>query len=241
MGIGREPENWKHPINELQQALPDFEIIALDNPGMGINHKMRTPLLINGNLNFLKKKFDTLKGDENYLLGWSMGGMIVAKWSQLYPNDMKGIMLMTTSFGSLQMPWYRLRLSILPKVGLAIFSKGMLREKLMYDSICNNQNNKQMLIQEWYNTQKERPVTTLNILRQLNACIYFLGIKFKQNHPTLIIGAPNDHLVNNKCSVKLAKKWSSATYVEHATAGHDVFNDAPQWVSSEIKTWLNTI
>lgn len=239
LGIAREPDNWRHPIKTLQEVLPDFEVIALDNPGMGIHHKIRTPRLINGNLNFLKQKFDTLKGDENYLLGWSMGGMIAAKWSQLYPDDIKGIILMSTSFGSLQMPWYRIRLSIIPKVGLAIFSRGKKRENLLFESICRNENNRQMLVEEWYKTQKEKPVKTINILRQLNACIYFLGINFKQNHPALIIGAVKDNLVNNKCSDKLAGFWKDAKYVVHPTAGHDVFNDDPQWVSNEIKVWLN--
>src|ERR1700747_2205331 len=105
LGIARERRNWNHPIEVLHQALPDFEVIALDNPGMGEYHKMKVPRTIDGNINFLKEKFDKLKGDENYFLGWSLGGMIVAKWSQRYPKDMKGMVLMASSFGSLQGPW----------------------------------------------------------------------------------------------------------------------------------------
>jgi pimeloyl-ACP methyl ester carboxylesterase len=241
LGIGREPENWKHPIETLRQTLPEYEIIALDNPGMGIHHSIRTPLTIQGNLDFLKKKFDILKGDENYLLGWSMGGMIVAQWGQVYPNDMKGIMLMTTSFGALQAPWYRLRIDILPKIATAIFSRGKTRERLMFDSICLNEKNKEMLISEWMQIQQERPVKTINILRQLNACIYFFGKSFKQKHPTLIIGADKDNLVHNKCSRELSRFWKEATYVEHSSAGHDVFNDEPEWTSNEIQKWLESL
>jgi pimeloyl-ACP methyl ester carboxylesterase len=241
LGIARESDNWRHPVQQLQATLPDYEIIALDNAGMGVYHKMKTPFFINSNLDFLKKQFDLLKGEENYLLGWSMGGMIVAAWNKRYPNDMKGILLMTTSFGAFQMPWYRLRIEILLPITIAIFSQGAKREQRLFNGICRNETNREMLTAEWLKAQQERPVSPLNILRQLHACIYFLGYKFKQTHPTLIIGAPQDQLVNNKCSTAIAKRWKSAKYVEHPTVGHDVFNDAPEWVSNEIKIWLKEI
>jgi pimeloyl-ACP methyl ester carboxylesterase len=242
LGIAREPKHWKSAIEVLQQTFPAFEIIALKNPGTSVHCKMNVPLSIEAQVEFLKKQYDTVKGDTNYFVGWSMGGMIVSLWAKLYPKDINGMTLITTSFGSLtRLPLYRLRPLIIPSILTAIFSKGMKREEMMYATICNNETNKQALLPEWLAIQAEHPITGVNILRQVVACVRFVGTSLIQQHPVLIIGAPNDKLVNNKCSTSIAKMWKKAKYIEHPTAGHDVFLDEPQWVSIEMKKWLATI
>ena len=56
LGIAMESGNWKNPIEVLKAALPDFEIIALDNQGVGVNYKIPVPFRINEQVNFLKQK-----------------------------------------------------------------------------------------------------------------------------------------------------------------------------------------
>jgi|ERR1017187_3700060 pimeloyl-ACP methyl ester carboxylesterase len=240
LGIGREKRNWSRPIEVLQAALPEFEIIALDNPGMGEYNKMKVPRTINKNIVFLKENFDKLKGNENYFVGWSLGGMIVAKWSQLYPKDMNGMVLITSSFGSLQAPWLRLRVMIIPKVLTAILSKGRKREDMMFSSICRNENNRERLVNEWIQIQNDRPVSALNIIHQLEAATIFFTGSFKKQHPALVLGAAKDQLVNNKCSKNIKAFWNTE-YQEHPTAGHDVFNDDPEWITAQVKDWLTEI
>ncbi len=240
LGISREKRNWKYPIEALQAALPDFEIIALDNPGVGEYHKMNVPLTIGGHIDFLKKNFDKLKGEENYFLGWSLGGMIVAAWSNRYPKDMNGMILMTSSFGSLQMPWLRIKpLTVLPLV-ISIFSKGRKREDGLFNPICNNEQNREKLVTEAMVIQKESPVTGINIILQFVAASLFLTKSIKKQHPTLVLGAVNDHLVSYKCSKNIQSFWKT-DYQEHPTAGHDIFNDDPEWVTEQVKTWLTAI
>lgn len=239
LGIAREKRNWSYPIDVLQKALPEFEVIALDNPGVGEYHKMTVPLSIDGHVDFLKKSYEKLKGEENYFIGWSLGGMIVSKWSQRFPKDMNGMTLITSSFGSISMPWQRLRFLIVPSVLLAILSKGKRRENGLFDSTCLNEKNRERLVNEWMKINSESPVTALNIIRQLVAATLFFTGSFKKLHPALVLGAPNDQLVNNKCSKKIALFWKTP-YAEHPTAGHDVFNDDPEWVSSQVKNWLNS-
>jgi alpha-beta hydrolase superfamily lysophospholipase len=239
LGIGREKRNWSHPAKVLQAAFPDYEVITLDNPGMGEYHKMAVPLSVEKNVDFLKTSFDKLKGEENYFIGWSLGGMIVSKWGQLYPKDMNGMVLITSSYGSLSMVWQRLRPLIIPPVLLAIISKGRRRENGMFNTTCKNEQNRERLVNEWIEIDEESPVTVINIIRQLIAATLFFTKSFKKLHPTLILGAPNDQLVNNKCSKDIVK-FLDAPYQEHPTAGHDVFNDYPEWVAEQVKAWLNT-
>lgn len=240
LGISREKRNWRIPVETLQAALPDFEIIALDNPGMGQYHKMLVPLTIGGHIDFLKKDFDKLKGDENYFLGWSLGGMIVAEWSNRYPKDMKGTILMTSSFGPLQAPWLRIKPLTVPSLVVSIFSKGRKREEGLFNPISNNKQNKEQLVSEAMIYNKEFPVTGRNIVRQFVSASLFFTKSIKKLHPCLVLGAPNDHLVSNTCSKKIQSFWKT-DYQEHPTAGHDIFNDDPQWVSTKIKEWLNTV
>ncbi len=238
LGIAREKRNWSKPIKVLQVTFPDFEVIALDNPGMGEYHKTAVPLSIEKNVDFLKTSFDKLKGDENYFIGWSLGGMIVSKWSQLYPKDMNGIVLITSSYGSLSMVWQRLRTLIIPLVVFAIISKGKRRENGMFNTTCKNEQNRERLVNEWIKIDEESPVTVINIIRQLIAATLFYTKSFKKLHPTLVLGAPNDQLVNNKCSKAIAT-FLDAPYKEHPTAGHDVFNDEPEWVAKEVLFFIN--
>lgn len=238
LGISREKRNWNHPIQVLQSTLPDYEVIALDNPGVGQHHKIPVPLSIDGHIDFLKKSFDKLKGDENYFVGWSLGGMIVAKWSHLYPKDMNGMALITSSSGSNSMPWQRIRPLILPSVIKAtLFSKGEKREQGLFDTTCKNESNRAALVKEWKVINDECPVTFMSILRQFIAASMFFSHSFKKQHPVLVLGAPNDQLVNNKSSQALAKFWD-APYKEHPTAGHDIFNDDPEWVAEQLKAFI---
>lgn len=240
LGIGRERRNWSTPLKVMQSAFPDYEIIVFDNPGMGEHCKMAVPASIDKNIDFLKERFDKLKGEENYFIGWSLGGMLVAKWSQRFPKDMNGMVLITSSFGSLSTPWHRLKTLIILPVFIAIISKGKRRENGMFSSICKNEKNRERLVNEWMEINKEKPVTAINIIRQLIAAIFFFTKTFKKQHPVLVIGAPNDQLVNNSCSKKIASFWKT-DYQEHPTAGHDVFNDDAEWVSDQVKKWLSTI
>lgn len=240
LGISREKRNWKTPVEILQAALPDFEVIALDNPGMGEYHKMAVPLTIPGHVDFLKKDFEKLKGEENYFMGWSLGGMIVADWSNRYPKDMKGTILMTSSFGPLQAPWLRIKPVTLPGLVKTIFSKGIKREEGLFEPISNNKQNKERLVGEAMAYNKEFPVTGVNIIRQFIAASLFFTKSIKKMHPCLVLGAPNDHLVSNVCSKKIQSFWKT-DYEEHPTAGHDIFNDDPQWVVTKVKDWMKTI
>ena len=237
LGISREKRNWARSIKVLQNALPDYEIIALENKGMGEFNNEAAPLSINGNVDFLKASFDKLKGDENIFIGWSLGGMIVAKWSQRYPSDMSKMVLITSSFGALQPFWFRLKTLIIPKLFIGIFSSGKKREDFLYDATCNNLENKASLMEEWEQYQTEKPISGVNIVRQVVAAFFFLTRKLKKQHPTLVLGAPNDNLVNSKCSLNIKSFWNT-DYAEHPTAGHDLFTDDPKWVSEQIKNWL---
>lgn len=237
-GMMRCMANWERPIAIFKETFPEYEIIPLENKGVGIHHKLKTPLTIKQNVDFLRKEFLEQKGDVNILLGFSLGGMIVTTWSQLYPDDTNGLVLVTSSFGGLQPFWKRLKISILPPAFATFITKGLTREKFMYKMIALNQENKDKLIKEWVIEQRARPLTVLNILRQLLSGWSFRPKEYERLHPTLVIGSKCDQLADYTCSENIRDFWKT-DYACHVSAGHDIMNDDPKWVTSIIKNWIN--
>jgi len=236
-GMMRTAANWEIPIAVLKAKLPDFDIIAIDAKGMGEFHNEKSPLSIEKNIEFLRPIFEEKKGEENYILGFSLGGMIASLWTSKYPDDFKGRILVTTSFSHLQGPWHRMFLSVIPEMGITIFSKGLMRERLLYKTICNNQTHRQDLLSKWQKEQALRPVSGLNVLRQAIAGFFFKSKQVSTTMPTLVLGATNDNLVNYQCSTNIVSHLNS-DFFRHETAGHDIFNDDPNWVSDKVYDWL---
>jgi pimeloyl-ACP methyl ester carboxylesterase len=239
-GMMRSMTNWKDAIEILKEKFQDFEVIPLDVPGMGIHHALKSPYSIDGNVEFLKKRFEANKGDLNVMLGFSLGGMITSKWTELYPDDIHGIILVNTSFTHLQNPLFRMKPKILPAMSVALFAKGYLREKLLFGAICNNLENKDEIIEKWHEDQIKYPVKTRNIIKQLIAGLTFNSKKLELNLPALVLCSPNDHLVSSKCSTNIAKRYETEIAI-HDHAGHDVLNDDPKLVANEIDSWIKRL
>ena len=54
--------------------------------------------------------------------------------------------------------------------------------------------------------------------------------------PALFAVGTTDRLVDASCSRALARRYA-ASLVEHATAGHDLSTDEPEWLATQIATW----
>lgn len=230
--------NWDSPIAEFKKSFPDYEIVPLENKGVGIYHKLKAPLTIKGNVEFLRSQFLEQKGELNIFLGFSLGGMIVSTWSQLYPEEIHGVILVASSFGGLQPFWKRMKLGVLLAGIMTFFTRGTTREEYMYQMIASNSKNKEKLINEWAIEQKERPLTALNIIRQLLSGWSFHPSQYKRLHPTLVIGSRQDKLADYSCSENIRDFWNT-DYVCHENAGHDILNDDPAWVINNIKNWIH--
>ncbi len=237
-GMMRCMANWSDPIAKLQETFPDYEIVPLENQGVGIHHKAKAPLTIKANVEFLRTQFLEQKGETNILLGFSLGGMMVTTWSQLYSKDMHGLILVTSSFGGLQPFWKRMKLGILPAGTATCFTKGKTREKFMYKMIASNPDNRERLIKQWALEQSARPLGVLNIIRQLLSGWSFNPRGYEKKHPTLVIGSRYDKLADYTCSEKI-RDFFDTDYVCHENAGHDVLNDDPEWVANSIKKWID--
>jgi len=54
----------------------------------------------------------------------------------------------------------------------------------------------------------------------------------------LLLAGQLDELVNAKCSRALAQRWRCAIRL-HPTAGHDLPLDDGEWVSRQIREWVD--
>lgn len=236
-GMMRTVHNWKQPIEYFKKHFSDFDIIPLDVQGMGDHYDKKSPLSISKNVEFLRKSFLEHKGEKNIFLGFSLGGMIISKWAQKYPKDISALILVTTSYGGLQPFWKRLKINIFPNAFMAFISNGAIREKYMYKMIAHNPVNEKRLINEWQKEQSQRPVSNLNVFRQAISGWKFRANGTKHAHPTLIIAAKNDQLVDYSCSEKL-KEYLECDFICHDQAGHDVINEDFKWCAAGIKNWV---
>lgn len=236
-GMMRSVNNWQIPIEQFTKDLEGYDIIALDVAGMGIHFHKKSPLSLKSNVEFLRSEYEKHKGETNILLGFSLGGMIVTTWSQLYPKEMDGLIIVTSSFGGFQPFWKRLKPSVLPYAVMAFYTKGQTREKYMFKMIAKNKANKERLMHQWEQEQNLRPIKNINIIRQAIAGWAFNAKKMERKHPTLVIAAKNDQLVDYSCSEKIRDHWD-ADFVCHNESGHDVLNDDPKWVTGQIKKWI---
>ena len=234
----RSVNNWQDPIEQFTKDIDGYDIVPLDVPGMGNHFYKKAPLSIKSNVEFLKSEYEKHKGETNILLGFSLGGMMVTTWSQLYPDDIDGLIIVTSSFGGFQPFWKRLKPSVLPFAIMAFHTKGQTREKYMFKMIAKNEVNKQRLMEQWEQEQNARPIKNLNIIRQAIAGWTFNAKKMERKHPTLVIAAKNDQLADFSCSEKIRDHWN-ADFVCHEKAGHDVLNDDPKWAAEQIKKWIH--
>jgi pimeloyl-ACP methyl ester carboxylesterase len=236
-GMMRCANNWQNPIAFLKKAMPDYDIIALENKGAGIFCKEKAPLSIKQNVQFLREQFESQKGDHNIILGFSLGGMMASLWAHEFPDEVHKVVLVNSSFAHLQPFYKRMRLRVLLPGLMTFITWGKMREHFMYHMICQNPANKDLLIKQWAHEQKERRLTHVNIFRQLWAGLIFSPRAYIRRHPTLVLASLQDQLAHYSCSENI-RDFLRTDYALHPTAGHDLLNDDIPWVSQQLKDWL---
>jgi pimeloyl-ACP methyl ester carboxylesterase len=90
----------------------------------------------------------------------------------------------------------------------------------------------------WSAIHQDRPVATINGLRQLWAAARYRAPAHAPEVPMLMLCGAGDRLVNPDCSAAIARAWH-ATLRTHPWAGHDLPLDDPAWVADTALTWCD--
>ena len=112
------------------------------------------------------------------------------------------------------------------------------REEMLLKINSNDTVNYCDNLDDWIDVQDRRPMTKANILRQTIAGMRYSAPKNKPQLPILVIGSKGDRLVREACITKVHHEFGGEL-VWHDTSGHGVPIDAPEWLVSTVKIWVD--
>lgn len=238
-GLTREAAHWGDFVPALQAALPDARVLSVDLPGAGQAHRQATPLTVPAIAARCRAAAQQAGATGPLgLLGLSMGGMVAADWLLRHPQEVQTAVLVNSSVAGLSPLHHRLRPGhwpLLPALALGWGSAAAEGQVLGLSS------RRRPLPADWHAQwaaiQRQRPVSRSNALRQLWAAARYRLPPGRPAMPVLVLRSLGDALVSPDCSAALARHWGCPLW-EHASAGHDLALDEPQWLAQAVAGWV---
>lgn len=239
-GLARETAHWGRFADDFQNAWPQAQVVALDLPGNGQLHAQPSPLSVQGMVAACRAELARQGVHPPYrLFAMSLGAMVATEWARAAPQEIRGCVLVNTSLRPFSPFFHRLRprnyaallgLALLPRSPDAI-------ERTVWRLTSHAPHPRSAVISEWVAARTRRPVSAANALRQLVAAARYRAPALAPSPPILLLASQNDQLVDSRCSHAIARSWHCALAL-HASAGHDLPLDAPQWVLKQVQQWL---
>lgn len=239
-GLTRETAHWGPFASDFGAALPHARVVALDLPGNGLFHARPSPLTVRGMVAACRAEL-ARQGlhPPFHLFAMSLSAMVATEWARAAPMEIRGCVLVNTSFRPFSPFFYRLRprnyaallgLALLPRPAESI-------ERTVWRLTSNTPTVRNSVIGDWCAARARHPVSTANAIRQLVAAARYHAPATAPSPPVLLLASQNDHLVNSRCSLAIAQHWHCALAL-HPHAGHDLPLDDPQWVIEQVRQWL---
>lgn len=232
-GLTRGNIHWGDFI-QLLQSKTDFNCVCLEIPGNGLKSDLTTPIdptvLVDELRSELKLKIDCI---HYHLCGISLGGMVAMKWAEIYSEEVISTVVINSSLKQLS-PFYE---RLIPKNYLKLFSLFFLRdtykiESSILDLTSNNESRKTKFIDNYSDFLKTHPFRIKNLFLQF-VLANNIFVNFSKINHLFVIYSEQDHLVNQKCSIAIAK-INNAKFKSHPSAGHDLPLDEPDWLCNII-------
>jgi pimeloyl-ACP methyl ester carboxylesterase len=233
-GWTREARHWGPFVDDFRAFVPGAEVQCIDLPGTGERHRDTSPLSVAA---ILERCRPLSIREPVYLLGISMGGMVVAEWATRHPGEVAGLVLIDTSMRRLNRPWQRLRPRQLATVARAIATGDVTRREALILGLVSNEPDRRDVLADRIGIARERPVSRTNVIRQLLAATAYRGPLAPPVAPVLVLTTDGDRLVDPACSRRIARAWN-APIAAHPTAGHEITLDDGPWVAAQVRRWL---
>ncbi len=242
-GLTRERRHWGDFPAVFRREMPDADIHVPDLPGNGRLNALRSPPGIGAMAEHCR---NTLQAQgirpPYFLLAMSLGAMVAAEWASRHPEELRGCVLIGTSFGGISPFHRRLRpRNYATLLGLAL--PGMndaAREAAVLRLTSRLTEDRDRIVRDWSAWRHEHPVSRANALRQLWAAARYRLPAQRPAVPMLVLAGAGDSLVDPACSRELARLWQTG-YAEHPAAGHDLPLDDGAWVARETASWLRRL
>jgi pimeloyl-ACP methyl ester carboxylesterase len=237
-GLTRERRHWGEFPQLLQAALPRSTVTAIDLPGAGSLHGMRSPSRIEDIASHCRRQALALGLQAPFnILAMSLGAMVAVAWADAQPQEVASCVLINTSLRPYS-PFHRRLRPDQYSTLLRLFLPGSAqsREAAIFRLTSTRTTGKSQTIDDWVAIRRDHPVSAANALRQLLAAVRYRAPARRPNARMLILASLGDALVHPDCSKQLARIWRT-DYVEHPGAGHDLTLDDGRWVAERVAAW----
>ena len=222
---------WEPQINFFKNH---FRVITPDLPGFGKSNKVKSHNRIKSIANLLMNCLEEKKIDKFYLLGHSMGGMIVQEMAKKYGNKIVKLICYSTGargempgrFESVDQTRENLK-----KKGLEITAKNIaktwfvMKENAKYFDIC---------IEAGKQTSTKAADDALIAFKNWNGVDTLKNIK----NETLIVWGDQDKSYNLEQIKTLEKSIKKSKLVIFKNCAHNVHLEQPDQFNNTIKNFL---
>lgn len=241
-GLVREARHWGHLKNYFAEHLPAASMHTVDFPGIGTELARRSPANMDDIVDDMRARHLAeraaagISADAPWaIFAVSLGGMVALNWASRYPQDFARVVVVNTSAGNLSTPFQRFSWRNLGKVLRAMFTRSaMNRERLLLSFTVNSTTiDLDAVARDWATYPRASRAT---LLRQMWAASRW-KLPRTIATPVLVLASDADRLCNVQCGKNIAAHIGAPLQL-HATAGHELPRDAPDWCIEMVQQWL---
>lgn len=239
-GLSREQRHWGRFRPMLAGAVAN-PILSYDFAGCGLLHQQSSPCSISALRQSVRVQLQQAPQftGKVHLVAISLGAMLAADWAGQYPQEVASLTLINSSVRPLSPFYQRLHWRNYPRILGGIFMSAAKRERLILELTSATPAVHQAVVANWQLWQQQRPVSLLNLLRQLCAASRF-NVAPAPACPTLLVSSLGDKLVNPQCTTALARYWQ-VPHVQHAWGGHDLPLDDANWLVNQLAAFFHQV
>lgn len=235
-GLGGHVRMW----DPLRRHLTGVRTIAFDAPGTGDSPTPTLPLGVAGSARMITRLIDELELGQADVLGYSLGGMIAQQLAWTSPRRVRRVVLLSTNTGWGSVPSH-------PVAFKGLLSMKRLRDPAHYAALAPQLLGGQMrhnadLVRQAALLRTTESPDTRGYLYQLLSCATWSTMPMLRliRQPTLVVNGDDDPLARPINAKAIAALIPHAELHLVRGAGHHLFLERPDEVSSVIAAFLDS-
>lgn len=239
-GLSRQQAHWgcfpKYLARALLEEGIESDFVFEDLPGFGARFQELSPSSIEEIARLLAPSLEKIPG-QVHLLGLSMGGMLALELARRYPEKCQSLVMINSSVKPVARFYQRLQLRAYPAFLKAWFHplKQASEQQILGISTEKYQQD-EALLDTWLSYRKSHPPSRLAAVKQILAAARYQAPPQKPLDRVLLIASRKDRIASYRCTEQLAEFWGISPLI-HATAGHDLPLDEPEWLLEHLVKW----
>jgi pimeloyl-ACP methyl ester carboxylesterase len=232
-GLTRDARHWNGFEQRLAAAMPGAHVVAIDLPGTGQTHAIRSPWSIPAMAGQVRARLRAAGLEPPYsLLAISMGAMVATAWAREWPAEIDSAVLINTSMRPFSPIAQRLQPQNYGRPLRALVAPAGAAERIILRATSRARADDRPLLDQWVRHRRERPIRRVDALAQLVAAARFRAPLDNPFRRVLLLTSTRDALVDTRCTLALGRAWHCEVR-SHPSAGHDLPLDDPDWVVTQ--------